>query len=83
MIDYFGELGIYDGENLDFESIPELGYKAALKSFFKFATASILDVPDLLTLSAEELIDTKLTLEDVEGLRRRFKYLKEVVERYY
>lgn len=83
VVDYFQAIEIYGGEKIDFEGIPELGYKVALDEFFVFPQSADWHIPNLLNLSAEELIGTKLTLEDIEGLRRRFEYLKELVNRYF
>ncbi len=80
---YFEALGIYDGETINFESVPELGYQAPIKNFFVFAEAPTSVIPRLLELNEQELLETGFTVAHAEGLLRRFKYLEELVKRVY
>ncbi len=80
---YFEALGIYNGETLNFESVPELGYRALIMSFFVFPGAPTSAIPRLLELNEQKLLETGLTVAHAEGLLRRFKYLEELVKKHY
>ncbi|MDO4753561.1 MAG: hypothetical protein Q4A41_01030 [Bacillota bacterium] len=77
---YFEERGIYDGETLNFESIPELGYRAPLKNFLMFLHLPNPYLSNLFEMSADELVEAQVSIEEIQGLKRRFLYLKELAE---
>lgn len=81
VMDYFKEIGIFDGETVDFTAIPELGYKIShIMLFGRRVTSASQDV-NLLEINEEEILKLPTTLGHIEGIRRRLLHLKEIVDR--